>query len=526
MRTVAQLSVLLVSALLYGWCFPPAPQRWLAWFALVPLLMILRRQTAARAVLFAWVWTVAMAYTVNDWFPRAVSGYFAQPFALGIGLFLAVSTFTAALQYMAFALAYRRLATLGPVVTPYLAAAAWVAADLARLSFLGGDPWALLGYSQVGVLPLVQVADLAGVHAVTFVMVAINAALAELWCAAPTRRFGPSLAGAGLAILALVATLSYGEVRLRGGAVATQGPSVPVGVVQAHLPLGSQWRRDFYGRNLETYLRLSHDLLRQHGVRLLIWPETAMTFFLADEPAYRRAIASVIQPFGAELVAGGPYTDTEESQYLNSAFVLSPDGDILARYDKRLLLPFAEYFPFRLDILRRSFGRVREFTPGDGPTVLDTVAGPAGIVICNEGFFPEPAAARVRAGATVLINLANDSWLADPKFSEPAFDMVTLRAVEQRRWIIRASTAGPSALIDPFGRVTERSPLLQAATVIGAVEPREGITVYGRVGDVFAWLCVVVTGIAWLAARRRREMPATAFTSSRAPSAPARAAGP
>src|SRR5262249_49481331 len=140
--------------------------------------------------------------------------------------------------------------------------------------------------------------------------------------------------------------------------------------------------------------------------------------------------------------------------FRNSAFHVGPDGTIRGRYDKQLLLPFAEYFPLGgIDLLRRNFGRVREFVSGGDATLLDTAAGRVGVVICNEAFFATPAADRVRAGATLLVNLANDSWLAAPKYSEPAFDMVRLRAVEQRRWIVRASTAGPSGLVDPLGRI-------------------------------------------------------------------------
>jgi apolipoprotein N-acyltransferase len=97
----------------------------------------------------------------------------------------------------------------------------------------------------------------------------------------------------------------------------------------------------------------------------------------------------------------------------------------------------------------------------------------------------------VHAGAELLINLSNDSWLGVAKYSEPAFDMVALRAIEQRRWIIRASTAGPSALIDPVGRVTRRTDLFTASTIAGTVQARSDVTLYSRLGDAFAWACAV-----------------------------------
>ncbi len=519
----ARIGAVAGSAGLYGWAFPPEPHPWLSWLALAPLFFVLREMPTRSRLVAAWAWSVAMAYTVNDWFPRAVSGYFGQPFAVGIGLFLGVATLTAGLQYMVFAAVYPRLVAspgaarsghptatgaLGSLMAPLLVAAAWVAADLLRLRVFGGDPWAILGYSQARVLPLVQIADVGGVHAVTFVVVAVNAAIVEVVAALRARRALPAVAACASAVALVLGVSGYGAYRLRAASLVASDatvPPVPVAVVQAHLPFGSQWHRDFYGRNLETYLEATAAVLRASRPRLVVWPENAMTFFVADEPGYRRAIAGVLRPYDAELVAGGPQAlDGAPERYLNAAFLIAPDGEIRARYDKRLLLPFAEYFPFgTVDLLRRSFGRVREFTPGDGPLLLTTAAGPAGMLICNEAFFAETAATRVRAGATVLLNLSNDSWLADPKYSEPAFDMVTFRAVEQRRWIVRASTAGPSAIVDPFGRVVARTRLFETTTLAGSVEPRTDGTLYGRIGDAFAWACGAATALASFAFRRR-----------------------
>lgn len=494
----ARILTVLGSAVLYGWSFPPAPWHALAWVALVPVFLALRRVAMGRAVVIAWLWTVVMAYVVNDWFPRAVSGYFGQPALVGFGLFLGVATLTAALQYMAFAAAYVRIVRCSSAATPLLVAAAWVAADLGRVQLFGGDPWALLGYSQVPLTPLIQVADLTGVHGVTFLVVAVNAAIAELWWRARadgTRWSG--LRGAAVVGAVVLAALGYGALRIADqGSVRHDG--IPVGIVQANLPIGSQWRREFYGRNLETYLRMSVELLRGPGApRLLVWPENAMTFFLADEAPYRQSIASVLEPFAAQLIAGGPVAGDGDADYRNAAFLIDAQGEILGDYEKQLLLPFAEYFPFgQIDLLRRRFERVRRFTPGAERPLLPTAFGPVGVMICNEGFFPEAAAARVRAGATVLVNLANDSWLGDPKFSEPAFDMVRLRAVEQRRWIVRASTGGPSAMIDPVGRAGARTALMATAGLVGTIAPSHQVTLYNRVGDLFAWLCVAVAAIA------------------------------
>src|SRR6185503_2232183 len=244
-----------------------------------------------------------------------------------------------------------------------------------RLLAFGGDPLGLFGYSQVGRLQLMQIADVTGVHGITFLIVAVNAAVAEVISSTRERASrGPAAAGLGLATVLVLGAMGYGVMRLATPLAAVGRPR-DVGVVQAHLPMGSQLMRSSYGRTLETYLQLSLEVLQTGRPALLVWPENAMTFFLAVEPTYRASIGSVLRPFGAELVAGGPTASPGgEPPYRNSAFVLSPDGEIHGRYDKQRLLPFAEYFPLgSIDILRRHFGRVREFIPGDAEaTLLDT----------------------------------------------------------------------------------------------------------------------------------------------------------
>ena len=505
MRGLLLLLATLASSVLYGLSFPPAALRSLAWVALVPLLVALRLARSAAAALFlAWVWTVVMAYVVGDWFPRAVSAYYEQPFLVGLGLFFGVSTFMAAAEYMAFAVAYRSLAVRPSVMLPLAAAAAWVAAEFGRVELLTGNPWALAGYSQIGIAPIVQIADVAGVYGVTFTLLVVNASLAELWLA---RRAGQArrraLAGLGLAAGMVALVVGYGLTRLAwppGPAPAAR--AVPIAIVQGNLDLGAQWRPELYGENLDIYLRLTYQALRERKPALIFWPESAMTFFLDEEPLYRKAIARVVSAPGVQLIAGGPReTDSRPPAYYNSAFLLTQDGTIVASYDKQRLLPFAEYFPLGgLDLLRRRFARVREFTPGAPAPPLPTAAGAGGVTICNEAMFPDTSAARVRAGAEYLVNLANDTWVGDRKFAAIVFDTVTLRAVEQRRYLVRASTSGPSGIIDPLGRVVAATLPDTRGTLSGTVKPGGRRTFYCRVGDLFAVLC---TGAAALGLIRR-----------------------
>jgi len=507
MSFLRSLLIAVIGGLLYGACFAPFRLQWLAWIVLAPLVVVMRAQpTAGRAALLGAAAALAGNYLTVHWLPHTITVYYQQPQPWGFAIFAAVSLAMVVPWLSAFGAATWLLSRRPGPFLPLSVAAAWVAVELARSTFLTGNPWVLLGYSQIGVDSVVQIADLAGVYGISFVLATSGAAVAELYLALRRRQaFDTRLAIAvGSALVLSAATYAYGRLRLAGADRADSTPA-SVGLVQGNLDLGSQWRQELYGRNLDVYMRLTHEVLSRERVDLVIWPEAAMTFFVADEPLYRAALGRLLQPFQSELLSGGPYAVEKAGPFYNSAYLLAANGDILARYDKEKLLPFAEYFPFGTGILRRNFGRVRQFTAVPTPALLPTAIGRAGVLICNEAMFPEIARRRVRAGAEILVNLSNDTWVGDEQFSAIAFATSLLRAVEQRRYLIRVSTSGPSAIIDPWGRRLVETAIAKRATAIGAVRPRSDRTIYSRVGDTFALACLLFLAIAVTSALLRRR---------------------
>jgi apolipoprotein N-acyltransferase len=501
------------SALLLAASFPPLEIRPLAWIALVPLLVALRGASMKGALWLSLLFGLCLAYATGTWFVGSVVEYFDQAYLVGVGLFLFTAAATSSPYYMVFGIAYDRLARRFSKTLPLLAAAAWVTVELGRgrlLSgppFMLGNPWALVGYSQVGVDPLMQIASVTGIYGVSFAVVAVNAGLAELWLAA--RRRGPGLREALLGLLLGIvpagAALAHGLVALAGATEDASERAVPVAIVQGNIDSGSRWSPDLYGAHLELYLRLTLDTLVEGSPEIVFWPEAAMTFFVDQEPRYREVIGNVLRHGGVELVAGAPRYEKgpDGPLYYNSTFLLSDDGEIRGRYDKQYPVPFTEFFPLRIDFLRRRFGRARELTPGGATPPLPTRAGPAGVFACNEGMLPEVVSLRVDAGAAYLVNPSNDTWVAHRQFSEMLFEMVVARAIEQRRYLVRVSTAGPSAIVDPWGRVRVRSPLFSRGVVGGAIWPQRERSIYNRIGDAFAFSCLAVTAVALFSTRRR-----------------------
>ena len=488
----------LASAALYTASFPPWNCEGLVWIALVPFLLALRGATLLRATLLGLLWGVAMIWGVGMWLPRALGDYYQQPLWFGL-LFGAVSSvYFIGLYYAAFAASAVWISSGARGVARVLSLSVlWVAWELIRSRFLTGDPWLLIGYALAPRPLLMQAADLGGVYVLSFVVILVNAAVSEALTAA---RDGVSRwAPVGLAAAVVVADVLYGSLRL--SMPLPLEPRVPVVVVQGNNDMGAQWRNEFYGQGLAEYIRLSYEAAPRDRHSLIVWPESAITFFVAEEPDYLHQVGRMLAAANADLILGGPYKDVgpEGERYYNSAFYVTADGRIADRYDKGHLLPFAEYFPLRtVEFLRRQFERVRYFTAGRGDDPLSTRFGDVATVICFEGMFPEIVAEQTRRGASLLLNLSNDAWLGRGAGPEQHLMMIPVRAVENRVWAIRATTTGISAIVDPYGRIVERSPLDQVSVLQSEVVPISIDTPYKSVGDLFAWICLGLSGMAAL----------------------------
>jgi apolipoprotein N-acyltransferase len=507
-KRAAAVAATALSAFAYALAFPPTRWSGLAWVALAPFLLALRAVGPWTALFLCWFWPVFASSFVADALPAAVESYFLQPPLVSLLFAIGVWTLTGSLYYMVFGPVYRALARHPSVWLPWLAAAAWAAAELARgrlltgTRFFVGNPWALAAYSQAGSPRLLQIASATGVYGISFALVAVNAGVAELWLAlrgrAPRRR---ALAALALACVPAGAVLAFGELSLRArDAERPVAAATPIAIVQGDVDVGSVWRSDLYGRNLEVYLALTRQARERGRPAVAFWPEAALTFFLEQEPLYLRAIARELERGPLELVVGGPRAEPgRDGIYYNTVFAIDPDGRITGRYDKQYLVPFSEHFPLRIDFLRRRFERVRVFEPGAPSPPLATRAGLAGMLVCNEAMLPEVARRRVLAGAEYLVSPSNDSWIRDAKWAELMFDMVKLRAVEERRYLVRASTSGPSAIVDPWGGVALQTPPMSREVVLGEIRPRREFSIYGRIGDLFGFACAASVGVVLVA---------------------------
>jgi apolipoprotein N-acyltransferase len=499
--TLACLAAAVGSGVALALAYPRFDLAPLAWVALAPLMAVVLSRSPRAAFGWGSLAGIAFYFVLLRWLNFTFSVYSAIPgpliylptLALAGYCALYVGLFAAALAW----LAARRSAPWALVLAPFI----WVGGEWIRGHFLGGFPWGLLGYSQYRALPVIQIAELGGVYAVSFVNVSTNSALAAL-CVLPWRR-----AMIGLAATAVLvgATLGFGMQRL-GAAADPPGEQARVGLIQPSIEQPLKFDPSHAARTLATYVELSRQALRD-GPQLVVWPETALPAPLRRDAMLRFLLTELAGELRVGLLVGSiDITDTRPEQYRNSAFLITASG-VQDRYDKIQLVPFGEYVPLSalLGFVRGWAEFIADLEPGARPLVFSGPPAPFGVVICYEGIFPALVRQFVKDGARFMVNMTNDAWFGRTSGPAQHLAMYPFRAVEHRLTVVRAANTGISAIIAPSGRIARSLPLFDRGTLTASIPLRGTTTLYTRWGDWVAWLSLIVTaiGLGWGWAGRR-----------------------
>jgi apolipoprotein N-acyltransferase len=313
------------------------------------------------------------------------------------------------------------------------------------------------------------------------------------------------------AVIFVAGAWTYGEIRIaQVDRLAAAAPKARVAVIQGNIEQSQKWDPAFQVAAIEKYVRLSLSTRPQHP-DLIVWPESAAPFyFLAEVPPTRRVMQG-IRATGTHFLVGAPSFELRgrEADYFNSAYLVGPAGEVLGKYDKAHLVPYGEYTPFKeyLPFLGKMVEHVGDFKPGTPGQILDMQGRKLGVQICYEIIFPALSRAMVQNGAALLITITNDAWYGTTAGPYQHFSLAVLRAVENRRALVRAANTGISGFIDPAGRLLDPTPLLEEAAVVRELPLLETGTIYTRFGDIFAAACLMasIALAAWEALRRRRS---------------------
>lgn len=497
-RALALLSGVLLAA-----SFPKYGHAAFAWTALAPLLIAVAlevRRTAAqsrRARVFQLGWITGFTHfslTVS-WVVEVMNLHGGLPTVVAWLVMFLLAAYLAlypALFAVLTGRAVRRFGMAGLWLAPLL----WVGTEWLRGWVGGGFPWALLGTSQAGVTPIIQLASVTGVFGVSLLLAMVATAAATL----VVDRSRQTMVGASAVMAVVVLVAALGTWRVTTGALVTQGPVVKVGLLQGNVQQDQKWDPAFRTIILDRYLALSRQVINA-GARVVVWPEASTPFFLEAEPLAAAPIRALSRETRTPMIIGTDEyeRDVNGDRVYNSAVAIGDNGQSTGGYRKMQLVPFGEYVPLKsiLFFVGPLVDKVSDFAPGTDPTVLNASGIKTGVAICYEVVYPWIPRAFAAGGAELLTTITNDAWFGRSSAPYQHFAQASVRAVENGRYLVRAANTGISGVVDPYGRTRLATPLFEEAAVTADVRLIQSRTIYSYAGDFVAWLGLLVC--AWLA---------------------------
>jgi apolipoprotein N-acyltransferase len=454
-----------------------------AWVALLPLLLALRRRGPSSAARLGWFAGAVFFAASNGW----VFGLLARHTAMSEVTRVAVVGLGALALggYVALWATVRAWAAGAGTGIVVVSVTAWVVAEWLRGLPPLSLPWLYLGTSQYSVIPVIQVAEVTGVYGVSALIVLVNECVAR---ACVRRRLTPLAAAASVLLVVILG----GEWRVRQLDRAPRGGSVRIGVV-AGQTLPDVFAAVPASVTLGSYEAATRAAASQRPT-VVVWPETAVGEPIDDPGALRNRVRRLARATETALVVGAPAVAVGgdgRPVERNRVHVVAEDGAWVGVHDKVRLMPFAEYVPWPgLGSAVRPIVTMRATTPGSAPTPHVVAGTPLGVLVCYESIVPALARRLVRDGAEVLVNVTNDAWFGATAGRRQHLVHAVFRAVETRRPVVRAANLGYSALIDPAGRIVWASlPEETRWHVSDAAWPMVR-SPFVIVGDVFVYLCV------------------------------------
>jgi apolipoprotein N-acyltransferase len=487
----------------------------LAWVAAVPMLLAVdRAPTFKQALLLGWWAGIVETAGGFYWLIDLMRRFADFPLAAAVLVFLLFCA-TRALIFLLFTAVLCGIRGRRRVPMTALAPLGLVSCELLVPQLFPCGQW----ISQAWHPLVIQIAELTGPLGVTALLMLINGALYDV---AVDRR-GALYPAAAAALLA--AALIFGTVRMRQvDELAARAPLLKIGLVQPNFAytVDGQITRDEAIRQL-TALQAESRRLQQAGAQLIVWsegsyPVTLPRNFSADFSA--ESLGVIRRGFNVPVIIGADMYDASHDDAFNSAILLDGDGQVAGHYDKVRLLAFGEYipgidaFPWLRKLLPANTGR---FTAGAGPDVL-TLHGPGaqlwklGPVICYEDILQGFLRGVGQLRPNLLVNLTSDSWFGADAEPWEHLALAVFASVELRVSMVRAVNSGVSALIDPNGRLLQktyaddpyRDPRAEDGIVVTAPIMPGGRSAYVAVGNLFAYLCMAATLIfAGVAARTK-----------------------
>ncbi len=491
----------LISGLFLTLSFPDTNIAWLAFFALVPLLVSIQSMTSKESFYAGFITGISFFLTLIYWIVPTIHVYG------GLHLILAFGVLTLLCLYLAlypaiFAFTLKKL-KYGSYM-PLLAACIWTGLEYIRTYAFTGFSWGTLGYSQYENLALIQIADFTGVYGVSFLIILVNSSLAVLFMSFKKKIAGQYIIPVIYTTVLVIGAYIYGSQKINNiDSQIKKAEKTTISIIQGNIKQNLKWSDEFKIHTIEKYIQLSKSQIKKNP-DLVIWPETALPFYYGFDRVLSNHVNQCVESSKTNFLIGSPAfeLDKEHTRFYNRAYMFDGFGDITGFYDKNHLVPFGEYVPFGdyLTFLGKITAQAGNFSTGNQaflPLEFNNhnlnVTRKTGVLICFEILFPSISSKFVKNGADILTTITNDAWFGHSSAAMQHFSIAVFRAVENRRTLARAANTGISGFIDPKGKIIETTSLFKDTAVTRKVPILTHISFYTKHGDLFAIGSILVT---------------------------------
>jgi apolipoprotein N-acyltransferase len=495
--TWVEFSAAIAGGAILGLSAPGLDQWLLAWVGLVPLLLLIAGSknmadacfkgvafgTAYNLVYLNWYLSLAPLNWLgfNDWQGLLLSGAAWLIVSIHQGLIIGLFAGLFRLIPLTGGFLPRKLEERWHLPSLFLIPLIWVLIEnkVGNAPDALGVPWSMIEYSQYKCLPLLQAASWVGGIGISFLIVATNVAIAGLLATLSRKATWKSLAAetTGVAVrqvlsIALLIAVTYG-CGLSSLTANHPHPTTSLSIVQGNINIDMQKTEHRFTLTeiLSRYLKMMDACPK--GICVLT--ESAIPAYLREQPETVEVLTLAAKHRQLDLVVGAMDRDSPEHPY-NSAYGINSQGQFLtACYHKRLLVPFGEYTPYLVQYLPDWLRKLTNtpsgggFSAGKEPAVLPLTSGRLAPLICFETLSPELVASSARSGGGLLVNISDLAWFHDSQIGKQMLAFSVLRAVESGRYFVFAANSGPSAIVDPNGRITASSKPGQKTVLTGKV---------------------------------------------------------
>lgn len=486
--------IALLTGLINITIFPKIDQPWLVLVCLFPLFWLARKETPRK--LFLYFWLAGFVFRLGNlyWIIHVIQHYSSLHSLLASSIVALLCVFMATFWGITGVL-------LGWIRDRYSFGAAMLAAPFLWVVFewvlnVLQFPWDLLGYSMYRYTAIAQAASITGVYGITLLIVAWNAALTL----AVTQRKHYYLYSITIIVLL---SCGWGYWRI---SIPVKGPELRVGIIQGNIPQDVKINYEFAQQVNETQIAMTKALVRASRPDIIFWSESSTLFPLLAGREWTSQITDLAKEEGVPIFLGSDvYLN---GRVYNSAFLIDRTGTILPiRYSKMYLVPFGEYVPFQklLFFAGKVVPEISDFTAGEQHTAFPLNGKKFAVNICFEVVFPQLARTFCKNGVALLTTITNDAWFGKSSAPYQHFAMATMRAIENRRYLVRAANTGISGIVDPYGRVIQKTDIFVPAVLSGRVQWIDEQTIYTQTGDWIVYLSAVVSILVLAATLRKKQ---------------------